>query len=1265
MSRTVKNTDTALPGARGELTRGRLLALTLIPIAVILVVVLGLNLVTSTKRAIAKAEREAMANVATLSDRFDGELRRVSQVAEQTAATVATVGDLTEAEIYRLLENGVRQDPLIYGAAMGFVAGGFRDRPAFCPYVYRDGDAPGGLGRLDIAGAYDYLNDPEILWWQQPAASGRPVWSEPYFDEGAGNIMMSTYSVPFFRPGGGLWGVTTIDIPLEPLQAFVGTRREVLVLTSEGRYIHRTAGIPDGNPTIFELASDQPELLEIARRMVAGETGMGVFEDETGARQLVFFAPLSSAGWSFAMFLPEDEALAAAHRAGWWLAAALLLSLALIAAAMWFVSGLVWRTQVEVRAAEARFRALMESAPDAMVIVDQRGTIVMVNDQAERTFGYPRSSLLGQSVDMLVPERLRAGHGDKVRGYFTRPARREMGSGTELVGVRADGGEFPIEVSLSPFETPDGTLVSSVVRDITERRQAEQELTEQRILLASTFDTIPDIIFVKDRDGRYLKCNPACAEFMGRPVEDIVGSTDHELFGDEIGDDFRERDRLVIEGGERSTHEEWVTYPDGSRRLLETTKVPFRDCGGGMGGILGVSRDITERHLAAERLAEAEERSRLVLESTGEGIFGVDAQGRAMFANRAAAELLGYAKEELLGEGIHDLIHHSRIDGRPYPVEECPMHAAFTDGTASKVDDEVLWRKDGTAFAVEYTSTPLRKDRQLAGAVIVFRDITERKEAETALLQARDDALAANKAKSAFLANMSHELRTPMNAIIGYSEMLMEEAEDLELEDFGPDLEKIHRAGNHLLGLINDILDLSKIEAGKMQLYFERFSVGGMLQDIAATVEALVRKKNNRFEIRGAEGVGEMKSDLTKVRQTLFNLISNAAKFTENGEIVLSVRRERDEAAVEWLSFAVSDTGIGIPADKIDELFEEFTQADVSTTRKYGGTGLGLAITKRFCKLLGGSIEVRSEVGEGSTFTIRLPAEGTAAKPAAAETSALPESASPVEPAASDATRPVAGAASRGTVLVIDDDPTVRDLLSRNLHRDGYDVLLAENGERGLELARTHAPAAITLDVMMPGLDGWTVLRTLKADEATRDIPVIMITIVDDKTLGYTLGAAEYLPKPLDRRQLREALARLRTEGSGYVLVVDDEPDMRELSRRALEAEGLEVREAADGQEALEVIARRRPGLILLDLMMPVMDGFEFLLRLRQDPVNADLPVVVVTAKDLTAEDRARLDGHVTEVLQKGGLRQETLLQEVRRTLARVSGAGDEASRSS
>jgi signal transduction histidine kinase/DNA-binding response OmpR family regulator len=496
------------------------------------------------------------------------------------------------------------------------------------------------------------------------------------------------------------------------------------------------------------------------------------------------------------------------------------------------------------------------------------------------------------------------------------------------------------------------------------------------------------------------------------------------------------------------------------------------------------------------------------------------------------------------------------------------------------------------------------------------------------LAEAGEAAMQASQAKSAFLANMSHELRTPLNAIIGYSEMLQEEVAEDGQQGYIPDLQKILSSGRYLLSLINGVLDLSKIEAGKMDVYLEPFDVADVVRGIEGTVNPLLSKNSNQLSIQGLDDAGAMHSDVTKVRQVLFNLLSNATKFTQQGTIELAVGRETTETG-DWLTFAVSDTGIGMTADQLDKIFEAFAQADASTSREYGGTGLGLSITQRFCELLGGSITAESQLGQGSRFVVRLPAHA--------------QTRSSVESTPAEQTRE-----GKARVLVVDDDAAARDLLQRFLVREGYAVMTAEGGEEALRLARKQPPDIITLDVLMPHMDGWAVLSELKTDPALREIPVVLLTMTDDRRLGYALGADEFITKPVDWEDFSRVLRRYESAGSSRrALVVDDDPLARDMLRRALERGGWSVHEAENGRRALDRLAEARPTLVLLDLMMPEMDGFEFLGKLRDQPEWGGVPVLVVTAKSLSADERSRLNGDVGKILQKGSYTREELLAEV------------------
>jgi len=526
---------------------------------------------------------------------------------------------------------------------------------------------------------------------------------------------------------------------------------------------------------------------------------------------------------------------------------------------------------------------------------------------------------------------------------------------------------------------------------------------------------------------------------------------------------------------------------------------------------LAVMTSVVDRRFSV--LESSEERLRLIFNTALDAVVTMNAEGLITNWNSEAQRTFGWSAQEALGRRLSETIvprqHREEYD------RGLEHFLKTGDGRKLRQRTEITaLHRDGHEFPVEVATSPIKFGGQWIFSSFI-RDITEHKRAQEELLNAKQAAEDANRAKSAFLANMSHELRTPLNAIIGYSEMLEEETKESGELSAVRDLQKIQSAGKHLLSLINDILDLSKIEAGKMGLHVETFDVPQMIEEIVTTVQPAVAKNGNTIQVEVAKNAGKMCADLTKVRQILLNLLSNACKFTDHGVISLKVDR-RTVATQDWMQFQVIDTGIGITPEHRENLFREFSQADTSISRKYGGTGLGLAITHRFIQLMRGTVSVESKPGQGSTFTIHLPAE------LAVESDDPHRIQPPADfPVASQATQQ-----DRGTVLVIDDDPVVRDLMSRSLAKLGFRVVTGKTGAEALELAKKVHPLLITLDVMMPEVDGWSVLKQLKADPATAETPVIMITIVDNEPMGIGLGASGYLVKPVDRDRLAVLVER-------------------------------------------------------------------------------------------------------------------------------------------
>ena len=632
--------------------------------------------------------------------------------------------------------------------------------------------------------------------------------------------------------------------------------------------------------------------------------------------------------------------------------------------------------------------------------------------------------------------------------------------------------------------------------------------------------------------------------------------------------------------------------------------------------------EVNERKRAEQELERISRQNRTILETAGEGIFGLDLYGVTTFINPAAAQLLGYTPDELIGCKHHEIMHYAYADGLPMKHDDCLINKAMQSGQAHHVTDEVFWRRDGKPMPVEYIVTPIVEDDTISGCVVTFSDITERKKVEKTLREAKESAEHANYAKSRFLANMSHELRTPLNAVIGYSEILQEEAEDEGLHSFVPDLKKIRSAGTHLLGLINDVLDISKIEAGKMEVELHTMDLELLMAESVNTAEPLMEKKSNTLHVDIPEHPGAMTTDSTKLRQIILNLLSNAAKFTKEGAVTLSLRKRR-ESDLDWYIFQVRDSGIGMTQEQQEKVFDAFTQADSSTTRKYGGTGLGLAISKKFAEMLGGNLSVVSEFGQGSCFTLQLPADSIEAR-----TGTLPLDEDNTD-------------YSNGTVVLLaSEEENFRTQVQLLLTRQGYSVALTNTGEEALALIEKLQPDVALVDAGLDGMNALELLDASKANPILSDIPILVAGPESEKATysNHPSPPSAYLQQPLDLQYLLSVVTQYRVsnEQAPLAMVVDDSEEIRQSFTLLLRQNGWRVLACVNGRQALEHLEERQPHLIVLDLMMPDMDGFEFLTHVRKSETWFEIPIIVVTSMQLEREEMMRLRGQVTEILIKG-----------------------------
>mgnify|MGYP000583071804 FL=1 len=893
---------------------------------------------------------------------------------------------------------------------------------------------------------------------------------------------------------------------------------------------------------------------------------------------------------------------------------------------------------IELREREARLWDLYENAPVAYASLDLTGNIIKSNKAFINLLGLTTSSLNSITWETLVQPSPQEG-----KIVFTKALEGKVIDEFEIKIRHQKGNILNISLSIVPSYDEHSKVneIRIALIDITERKKSEAQVR-------AIIDNAQDGIVLIDQDNNVVSWNNASEVIFGYTEDEVIGKSINIIIP---GDMKRKHTDAVKKAGntEKSTHS---LIGKGPRELegrhkaghLVSIDLSLSEFTVNSKLIFSASiRDISERKKQHEALIQAEEKTRLLLASVGEGIFGVGTNGLVNFINPAALEMLQYEEDEILNKDIHKLIHHSHADGTPYPAEKCPMKHALNEGKVSHIDSEVLWQKNGRSFPVDYHARPITRANHIVGSVVIFSDISERKQSELILRNAVQEAESATQAKSDFLANMSHEIRTPMNAILGMSHLALQTDLDRKPRNY---VEKVHRSAESLLGIINDILDFSKIEAGKLDVE----AIDFRLEDVFDNLANLVGLKT---EEKGLELMFDLSSDLPtaligdplRLGQILINLGNNAVKFTSEGEIVISVKviEQNDESAK--LHFLVQDTGIGMTEEQQSRLFQSFSQADASTTREYGGTGLGLAISKKLTELMQGEIWVVSEPGQGSSFQFTV-----VVGKQQGETSIR---------------RSVTTDLGSMRVLVVDDNETAREILSAMLGGFGLRVDQAGTGQAALaklEEANDYDPYKLVLmDWKMPDMDGIETTRSIQELEQLTEIPtVIMVTAYGREEASLAANGVNinsYLTKPVTPSTLLDAImlamgkavasdARTYTRQEeraadiaklhgAHVLLVEDNEINQELALELLTSNGLRVSVANNGQEALDLLNTDEFDGVLMDCQMPVMDGYTATRELRKQERFESLPILAMTANAMAGDKEKVIEAGMNDHISK------------------------------
>jgi len=896
------------------------------------------------------------------------------------------------------------------------------------------------------------------------------------------------------------------------------------------------------------------------------------------------------------------------------------------------------RAEEALRTNEKLLSTTLGSIGDAVIATDQNGSVTFLNAVAQALTGWTQEAAQGQSLD-IVFNIINAENRQPVENpvYKVFRAGKVVGLADHTVLLSKSGREFDIEDSAAPIVTREGERIGVVLvfRDVTQRRKVEEE--RERFFTLSR-----DMICIAGFDGYFKSLNPAWEKTLGFTPGELLSAPYLEFVHPE------DRDATTAEAAKLATGLDTISFENRYRCKDGSYKWLLWSCAPAVGhqSIYAVARDNTDRKRTEEALRQANAWRQAILDYAGFALISTTPEGVIQTFNPAAERMLGYTAKEVVGRYTPAIIHdpqevaeRARMFSAELETSIDPGFEVFVAKARRNLPNEHEWtyiRKDGTRLTVLLSVTALRdRDGLITGFLGIASDITERKKAEEVILRAKEEAERTSKFKDQFLSTMSHELRTPLNAVLGFSELLAD-------DHYGPLNDKqrryvghIHSGGQHLLKLINDILDLSKIEAGRLELAIEEVPVAAAFAEVLSALRPLAEKKSQSVVQECIEKLA-VRADSMRFKQILMNLLGNAIKFTpEGGRIELAAHSVDSKVRVE-----VRDTGPGIPPEEQKRIFESFYRLRQSGQAPEG-TGLGLAITQRLVELHGGELNMESLPGQGSCFFFSLPASAGFGKALKGHES-ISEKPDGVP-----------------KILVIEDDLTAAHLIEMQLSASGYEPVICDQPQRAVEIAAALQPSAITLDLLMKPVTGWEILLQLKSDLQTKRIPVILLTIVDQPGVGMTLGADEYLIKPVKKEVLLEAIARcLDSRGRAPelrpILVVEDDAATRDMIAELLRSQGFSVAVAEDGAQARASVEASLPELIILDLLLPKVSGFDLLAEWHASPRTAEVPVFVLTGKDLTPAEQAALRTHAELLLRKQQPWQEELIQQLRRVLPRA-----------